>query len=269
MLKRIIAWGLVSTGLVLTVINLYGLSQSIRPAGLWDEPTRFANDYSISYEEALAQLQRLPDESELQFAQRATHVIAQSITHIHWSEEPDATRFNQLIPIWENYFLYFMGLWSGMPEFQKYHYTDYRRSLKRGIGLCGDTSMILNQVLTENGIESDILVFPLHVIVQADVDGQQRLFDADYGVSIPFDADQAQLNRPQIAELYRQHGYTPDDEALVDKIFSRHGVAFDDVKAFVTKKYYFERLTYALKWPLPLIMLLIGWLLLRRWQTKG
>lgn len=268
MLKQLIAWAFLLIGLSLTLINLFGLTQSIRPEGLWDEPTRFENDYSIPYEEAIAQLKRLPEESELAFAQRATHVISQSITHIHWNEEPDNTRFNQLIPIWENYFLYFMGIWSGLPEYEKYHYTDYRRSIKRGIGLCGDTSMIMSEVLSENGIDSRIMTYPLHVVIEAHVDGEKRLFDADYGIALPFGSANVGKHVPKVQTLYREQGFEPDADKLVPIIFSGQAKAYNDVKAFVTKKYYFERISFGLKWPLPLVFVLIGWFLIRRQQQS-
>lgn len=254
-------------GTQFTLINLYGLTQSIRPAGLWDEPTRFENDYSISYNQALQQLKRKAGESELAFAKRITHVISQSITHIHWNEEPDNTRFNQLIPIWENYFLYFMGLWSGIPEYEKYHYTNYRRSLKRGIGLCGDTSMIMERVLAENSISAQILVYPLHVVVQAQVDGQNRLFDADYGVSLPFNSDNVKENIDDVMSLYREQGYGPNDEELAYRIYTGKAWFFDGVPHFVTNKYYFEKIAYALKWPLPIFCWLLG-LYLLFWKRK-
>ena len=51
---------------------------------------------------------------ETEFSTRVTKVIAKGIAHIHWDKyQPE--KFNQIVPIWENYFLYFMGRFSGIP----------------------------------------------------------------------------------------------------------------------------------------------------------
>jgi hypothetical protein len=109
-----------------------------------DNELRLKNDTPHSYEETLDNTQRKEGESDKEYSDRIRRVIAQGLAHIHWKKYQN-TKFNQLIPIWENYFLYFMGKFSGIPEFERYHFSDYKKSLKRGIGICGDASMVMSQ----------------------------------------------------------------------------------------------------------------------------
>lgn len=258
---------LLALGSLLTLVNLYGLTQTIRPAGLEQESLRFANDVSIHFDDAMAQIDRHPNEDKLNYAKRLTHLIAQSIAHIHWNETKDTRKYHQHIPIWENYFLYFMGRFSGIPEYQKYHYMDFERSLKRGIGVCGDTSMIMEQILEANGIESEILAFPGHVVIQANIDGKHHIFDADFGVYLPFEPTDTPQKIEQIVSLYTEKGYGQDEE-VIRSIYTGLAQTFPDIQSFAFKKYYFENIAYFLKWPLPLAMLCLGLFILIRMHQE-
>ncbi|MFT6836447.1 MAG: hypothetical protein ACJA0H_002497 [Francisellaceae bacterium] len=77
--------------------------------------------------------------------------------YLRFLNDQPAEQFNQLIPIWENYFIYFMGVFSGIPEYERYHFANYQRSLERGIGLCGDASMVISQLLDKQNISNKIL----------------------------------------------------------------------------------------------------------------
>jgi hypothetical protein len=109
------------SGTIFTCINIYGEFQKIRPTVFFNDELRFSNDQPLNYIETLSQLIKKNNETELQFSQRVTKVIASGLAHIHW-ERFESEKFNQLIPIWENYFLFFMGKFSGIPEFEKYHF---------------------------------------------------------------------------------------------------------------------------------------------------
>jgi hypothetical protein len=258
----------IGVGIALTAINLYGLSQDIRPQGLFEEDLRFENDISLDYQQTMQQLVRLPDETDSEFAARASFVISQGLAHIHWKDEADPRRYNQLVPIWENYFLYFMGIASNIPEYQKYHFADYDRSIKRGIGICGDASMILSQVLDKQGIPNQLLSFPGHVVLAAKVADKEFVFDPDFGVSLPFSPDEIAQAPSLVNNYYRDAGYTTNDLIGLNRIYHNNYERWDGVKHFITKKYYFEKVSYWLKWPLPLAMLVFGgWLYTRQRQS--
>jgi hypothetical protein len=259
-MKFLVRWKLLLCilGSSLTAVNVYGLFQDIRPAHFSPEDLRFEGDIAVAYEKTLSVLARNVDESEKDYTSRLSHVISEGISHIHWVSF-DNTKFNQLIPIWENYFLYFMGKVSSIPEFERYHFADYKRSLKRGIGICGDASMIMSQLLEIEGIQHDIINFPSHIVVGVNFsDGTEFVQDPDFGITIPHSPGDIQNNVNIINDFYANAGYTESDLAKLHKIYNNKYKRWDDVEHFITKKYYFEYLTYALKWPLPIFMMLLA-----------
>ena len=161
-----------------------------------------------------------------------------------------------------------MGKYSGIPEFERYHYANHHRSLERGIGICGDASMVMSQLLDEQGISNKILTFPGHVVVAASFEnGKQYIFDADYGVVIPYSLDEFASNSTEIAKLYSDAGYPLRDFLLFQKIYKRNPSVFNGVQHFITNKYYFEMITYWLKWPLPISMMLFA--IFKLYKTKS
>jgi hypothetical protein len=160
-----------------------------------------------------------------------------------------------------------MGKFSGIPEFERYHYANYERSLKRGIGLCGDASMTLSQLLGKENIDNKILTFPGHVVVYASFnDGSEYILDPDFGVVVPFLRSELLSNNIEIAELYRDAGYTQGDVQFFTKMYTKSFKEWDGVQHFITKKYYFEKVSYWLKWPLPIVILLVSLMFLLRWH---
>lgn len=251
-------------GIFLTGINIYGLFQEIRNPVFFSDELRFKDDISLSYQETIDGIERNMNESDKAYAQRITAIIAQGLAHIHWKKF-EGDQFNQLIPIWENYFLYFMGKYSGIPEFEKYHFADYQRSFKRGIGICGDASMIMSQLLDKQKIQNQLLTFPGHVITAAQFpDGTELLYDPDFGVYLPYTADEIQGSPSLVSLLYKEAGYTQLDIVTMNKIYNNDYKRWNGVEHFITKKYYFEYITYALKWPLPILLMLMGILLYRK-----
>lgn len=263
---KLLSYSLLTIGVILSAVNLYGLTQNIRPEGLFNSDMRFKNDITISYEELMSSIDKKEGESQERYAERLTSVIANGIAHIHWHDEADTRRFNQLIPVWENYFLYVMGLLSGIPEYEKYHFADYKRSLTRGIGICGDASMIMSQLLSEYGITNQIISFPGHVVVTAQYpNGREELYDPDYGVYIPYSLSEVTMSTGKAAHRYSIYGYPESDINFFLQEYSKEYQRWDSVSHFIMKKYYFEKVAYMLKWPLPIVLMIIsGWIMLCR-----
>ncbi len=257
-------------GISLLSINVYGEFQNIRPTVFFNDELRFHNDQPETFNETLSQLQKTKNETDLQFAQRITQVVASGLAHIHW-ERYEPEKFNQLVPIWENYFLYLMGKFSNIPEYEKYHFANYKRSLKRGIGICGDASMILSQVLDENQIDNKIITFPGHVIVSAQFGhNKEQLLDADFGVSLPFSPDEIKQSPNLVNSYYLDAGYFDYDIKSFNRIYNNDYKRWDGVKHFITNKYYFEKVSYYLKWPLPILLIVLSLIsFYRRKVTKG
>lgn len=267
--KHIVALGLamllLTVGALLLAINLYGLTQTLRPA--FDEKSqfRFPNDFPLPIKEAKSGLLKRPGEGEREYAERLTVHVAQSVAHIEWLSEYDLDRYHQRVPLWENFILHFMGRFSGIPEYERYHYSDYDKALERGVGVCGDVSIILSEVLREQGINAQIVSYPGHVVVAARfADGEEILLDPDFGVILPFGTGQLPNGQREVRRRYLEAGYRSRDADIMQSIYRHPPIYWDGVEHFITKKYYFEHLAYGLKWLIPILLILLSGLAYRR-----
>ncbi|WP_220104310.1 hypothetical protein [Neiella holothuriorum] len=255
-------------GLGLSAANVIGLFLDVRPSSIPEQDLRFRNDIELSLQETLAGIKRRAEESDKEYAGRITQVIAKGLAHVEWKQfEPG--KYNQRIPIWENYILYFMAKLTSIPEYHRYHFADYERSLERGIGICGDASMIMSQLLDLQGISNQIITFPGHVIVAAYFeDGSTVTYDPDFGVVIGPSPAAIQTQPSLINIPYSEQGYGARDVGILNRVYNQSFKEWDGVSHFITKKYYFEYLAYWLKWPLPIVLVFLSWLLLRRLSTN-
>jgi hypothetical protein len=244
----------------LLLLNLYGLTQSLRPQGLTEDVLRFKeNDLKIELNEFESQVKRFSNEVEEEYAERLTYVIANGMAHVIWGEyEP--TVFNQTIPIWENYILYFLGTVLKLPEFERYHFTIPEKSIERGVGLCGDASMLMSELLKREGISNTIITVPGHVMVQVEFEsGEARLFDPDFGVVLQKDISFYRKNSDELVREYNAYGYINNGELMIRSGLVEEGYQkWKGADHFVTKKYYFERLSYFMIWIIPVGILLLA-----------
>lgn len=243
-------------GLFLLLTNVYGLTQELKPQNVPADALRFSHKtVNKPFEEVLKATEKLPVESDVDYATRVTKAVSDSLLHIQWEAFPN-DRFNQLVPFWENYILYFMGLFSNIPEYERYHFASYKRSLKRGIGVCGDASMILSQLLDKENITNEIISFPKHVIVRAQIDDQSWLLDPDFGVHTPLSFEKINQFDKYFAKEYLARGYTEDDLISLRDAYQDPFQTWQGVSHFITNKYYFEKIAYVAKWLIPLILIL-------------
>lgn len=268
-IMKILVYVLFVFGFALMCLNLYGLTQSVRRPGLGVDDhalLRFIPEEVWSYEQsmqAVAGLKQLPHEK---LVPEAVSVVKQSLVHPEWFEV-DPVEYRQLVPPWENYFLYLLGRFSGLPQFERYHYSDYRRSIRRGIGVCGDASIALSSILDEHGIDNDIVLFYGHVIVEYQTpDGSRRLADPDFGVMLRADLKELTENPAIIAADYLNAGYSRREVNSLLRSYATDYTIYDDTYNFMAKRYVFERVSYAAKWVLPILLMLP--LLIGAWRRK-
>lgn len=249
--------------LFLLGLNGYGLTQSLRPYNIEVQDLRFgARDQSLSLAAFRQQVVRQEGETAMDYKRRVTQVVAQGLAHIHW-EDYDPTQFNQRVPAWENYILYLMGVFKVMPEYERYHFADLDRSMERGIGICGDASMVLSNLFDRYGIDNNIVVMPGHVMVEAYVDGQAFLLDPDYGIPLAHSAEYFQQSPAELIDAFSAAGYPRYDGEFVANAISDYYFYYDGVDEFIQKKYYFEYFAYVAKWVIPLLLLLGSWWLVK------
>lgn len=264
---------LTTIGLLLLSINFYGLFfKDIRKKNL-DQVSpvllRFNNDNYISYSDSIKKLNALEYKDHFDYAQKANKLVQQSLTHVKW-DRVDPTEFRQLIPIWENYLLYFAGRFSGLPQMERYHFVDYKRSLKRGIGICGDASMVLSQILDNKGIDNQIVSFQGHVITEITLnDSKKVLLDPDFGLKMNISLEELVANPDSAYLNYRNAGFSEREAQALVRAYNTEYTTFDNVYAFMSKRYIFEHLSYVLIWLIPAALLLISLLILSRIKTHN
>ena len=99
-------------GLVLMGINLYGLTQPIRMPGLQhvdESELRFSLDNYLSYEESIKKIDQLKQyDSKYNLTGEANELVNASLVHVDWNRV-DPVKYRQLVPIWENFFLWAIG----------------------------------------------------------------------------------------------------------------------------------------------------------------
>jgi hypothetical protein len=251
-------------GCTLLSINLFGLFQTLRPADIKLEHLRFKErDVLLSHDEFLASTKKISQESERAYSNRLTKVIADGMAHIHWEKYPPE-QFNQIVPIWENYILYVMGKLKLTPEYERYHFSDPFKSIERGIGICGDASMLMSQLLERQNIPNKIVTIPGHVMVEAEFAEGKSLFDPDFGVVLAESADYYGKNPTHIHTAYSDLGHSLHDDKFIINKFKKKHTYWNGIKHFITKKYYFEKFAYVIKWVLPMLMLIFGVVI--RWK---
>lgn len=254
------AGGLILTGLglLLLVINVYGEFSSMRPSNLETTQLRFNEDLLYTYDEAIDKLQKAQFENTYEQVSYYNYIVSKSLAHILWNSETDVSRFNQQIPLKENFILNIMGEFTPIPEFKKYHFTDYKRSLERGIGICGDASMVLYEILETKNIPSQIVSFKGHVVVEFVADSSRFTADPDFGVMLPYSIEALPAHLKDIEKRYRNTGYNDGDWAALEKAYKTTPTFWDGPKHFMTNKYYFERASYILKWLIPILLIIFG-----------
>lgn len=252
---------LLTMGLLLTLLNVIGLFMSTRPTHVEEKDLRFVKTNYKTSANVLKNYNRNANEHVSEYIARVNHLVYQSFFHIKWNEQKDTYKYNQSVPIFENWLLYLLSF-TGIGHFKKYHFANFKRSVKRGIGVCGDACMILSEMLSKNNINSVIVTFPEHVILLVYIHDEHWVLDPDFDVYFSLN-NKAELRNLNLAALdsYRERGYSDYELKELQRIYSAPYQEWDNVKALMTKRYYFETLAYTIKWLAPAALMLIAALL--------
>lgn len=255
---KLLSYALLLIATALLATNFYGFTQDLKPINIEIEHLRFGErDVKMSREELLMQMAKMPEETDEHYAKRITLAIADTIAHIHWLDYP-SDMFNQRVPLWENYILHLMGRFSGIPEFERYHFSSPEKSIARGIGICGDASMILSQLLNRENIKNSIITFPGHVMVEALIKDRPVLLDADFGVVLEYGYSHYKDHPEHFIEEFNRVGIINDSEDELAKGLTEGVTYWNGVSHFITKKFYFEKISYIAIWLFPIFLLVLG-----------
>jgi hypothetical protein len=275
-----VALALFFAGMSLLTLNLYGLAVSLRPAELHG---LLKSDVTLSYDEALRAKDRRAGEPAEAYVSRLTMLVNRSMAHI-W-DDAVTDRYHLRVPARENFVLYLRSFVT--PSiYEKYEFTDYKKALERGVGLCSQQAMVLADILNENGVRADIVALEGHVVVRAEAErGRWVTADPDYGIVMPHDLGALDHD----AALVRRHYRNVDALYVVDDPARVYGIPFPSFTDYLADIYgkegnrvlpggsegyvpeqvrRFERFAYQLKWGIP-ILLGTPYLLTLAWRRRN
>ena len=256
-MKRLSQIGFLA-GLLLLGINISGFFKTMRNPEIYSEEKIIRNrlnDITIRYPEILEMLKRKKDESNIAFAVRINKVVNDGFIH-YWKEE-GTEKYHMMVPVWENWIL-FGASYINPEKYGRYEFSNYRKNLERGVGLCSTHSTIVKGVLLDNGIKAELLdVGGHHVVVRAELNETATyILDPDFGVVVPCDtaaisADPELVRAPygKLAELYYPDTKDPYTTDYLVKIFG-------DRKYVYTLDSRFENFSYWAIWIIPLLLIL-------------
>ena len=245
-------------GVVLLGINIFGLFKSMRNPAIYTEEANIRNridDVTIEYPEIKELLKQSDGESNVDFAVRINKVVNDGVSH-YWRAE-GISKYHLRVPVWENYLLY-VASYINPKKYERYEFSNYKKNLERGVGLCSTHSIVVKGVLLENGIKAELLdVGGHHVVVRAELDDHKTyMLDPDFGMVVPYDtaaitADPELVRAPyeDLAASYYPDAVDPyTTQILVD--------IFGDKKHVYDVKNSFESFSYGAIWIIPLLLML-------------
>jgi hypothetical protein len=245
------------TGLLLLAINIFGMFKTMRNPAVYSEEKTIRNrlnDISIEYPGILDMLKRKDLESNVDFAVRINKVVNDGFIH-YWRDQ-GIEKYHLRVPVWENWIL-FAASYISPGKYKKYEFSNYKKNLERGVGLCSTHSTIVKGVLLDNGIKAELMdVGGHHVVVRAELDSMDTyILDPDFGVVVPFDTAAISANPELVREPYGRLAelYYPDakDPYTTDYLVK----IFGDRKYIYTLNSGFEDFTYWAKWLIPPLLM--------------
>lgn len=245
-------------GLILLGINIYGLFRTMRNPAVYSEEKTLRNrinDVTIKYPEIKDMLKRKDHESNIDFASRINKVVNDGFAH-YW-KAAGIEKYHLRVPIWENYMLYFAS-YIDPKKYKTYEFSNYKKNLERGVGLCSTHSTIVKGVLLENGIKAELMdVAGHHVVVRAELaDTAKYILDPDFGVVVPHDTAAITAN-PELVRapyLHMAELYYPDAKEPYTTDIMVH--IFGGKKYIYSVDNWFEYFSYWAIWILPLLLML-------------
>jgi hypothetical protein len=255
----------------------------LRNPDIYRDPRNiFTNDITLTAEEFWKRVPRRAGESTPDYARRMTETVADGIAHIQQADRPTLQEYRWEIPIWENYLIWAsrrgvqLQRWvSGTLEERgsayRYQFSDCRRAVERGVGLCASHAFILVDILKANGIRIQIAGLGQHVVNRAEVaPGTWWVLDPDFGVAVPYDLAKLREDPHLIEPYYTARGHKREWLDLLQRCYASPNPRLDDsvIAAQGRGRYYFEYGSYYLIWIIPAVLLLAGVTSLRRGAAK-
>ncbi|HLL15034.1 MAG TPA: hypothetical protein VK388_08220 [Pyrinomonadaceae bacterium] len=263
MRTRFISGFLFCIGVSLLGVNIAGFFVPLKNPDIYSgEYGYLKKRVTLTEDQLWAATLRVRNESAREYVLRLNKAVNEGIAH-YWENE-GAYEYNLRIPFQENYLL-FLASYIYPQQYAKYEYCDYRKAIRRGVGLCSQQAIIVVGLLEAQGINHRIAHLGGHVVALAEVDeGVWWIVDADYGVVVPHALAEVESDPGIIKPIYKQKGYSDDIVEYLSGLYGReHNRVYSGIREYrFWKIYEIERLSYVLIWIIP-IMMLTPYLVLR------
>lgn len=281
--KRIFRTVFILIGLGLFLVNLYGLTQSVRHSdiqafdagrtgpGLMSEipydRISAVSSFGIRMTRAdalaaYAKVRDLPDETAR--IRRIREIVTESTVH-HYPENTPGTAF--AIPFHENFVLWGLAQFSplfvrlGFAPLDPYEFLDGAKSWERGAGICGQLSSAAWFLLEDSGIKAGKAALDGHVVALArTADGREFVLDPDFGLTFEGTLTSVAENPARVYGAAIAAGHSAEAARNHARLYGPEGnVEFwNGDRGYRPVGYWAERGAYWLKWVFPGILVLLG-----------
>ncbi len=232
-------------GVFLLGLNFSGFFISMRPD---NSPALTKNIYS--------DIKKKSDESATDYSKRLNNLVHQNMIRFN-VDELSLKKFNLRVPATENWLLWMIPIFK--PNYKIYEFISYKKALERGSGLCSQLAMCYVSILNQNHMNAKILPLGNHVVASySSTDDPSKSFvaDPDIGVLIPCQIENIKQNPGIISDFYAEKTSAEFSKSL-EKSFINTGYTALPVKDYVGwKSYYYEPISYILKWLIPVALML-------------
>jgi len=273
-------------GITLVLINIYGKTQSIRhpdllsfdkhggeftPIEISSYNFNSINSQSVylNRKEALQKVREvLQIENEHDKIIAIQKLVTASMVHFYPVNKPYLSDYFH-VPLYENFILYFgarlyeITRLKPLSVFRPYEYLNGKKSWERGAAMCGEISSVVMYLLDKAGIENGKAGLDGHVIALARTSNdEQYIIDADYGFTL-------KGSLSDIANYHTEDVRKISGSSHLSNIYGPEGnIEFwTGDRGYRPKGYWFERISYFLKWVIPLMLIMFPFYLSK--SNKG
>jgi hypothetical protein len=238
-------------GIVLLLINFAGLLIPLGNPAIYTEPWIWSPPEPIMTEAEFYKAIEWNGESDAEYAMKVNDAVYNGIAH-YWFDE-GTEKYNLRLPIQENWLIYLM---DGKT---KYEFQDWKRSIERGAGLCGERAMDFVAIMKLHNIEAHVLAFDGHVVATAQIDKENNtwwVLGPDYNVVIEHSPSEIAANPNYAVQAYLDAGYNKNIANFMGEIWAE-GWNDSYCDGALMQRLKKEGTLYFLKWAIPISLIVI------------
>ncbi len=264
------------SGMALLALNIYGLFIPLGNADIYSEQhTLYKNDVDKNAQSLLNEVineKKITNREE--YFKKVVLAVNKNIAHYWWNE--GRVKYNLTIPIYKNYILWFKQF-TDSRHYKFYEFCNYKRALKRKVGLCSQHAISVCGILEAKKIPCKIVALSGHVVAMAEVKTDKYwVLDADYDVILPYSIDEIEQNPSIIIPYYKgkmpysnyalqknEKGESKNAfvnaislEKMVDIFGPEGNYVVSSVEKYCGDKYFFEEMSFYLIWIFALLLIL-------------